>query len=145
MSRATNIAGIVIVVLVACALVGYSLFIDRVVRRTYQARVALDGKEPFGAIHPSDPDRVILYRKGWNGVTCFDVFSSKELPERLSPQNGHLVTVEYDTFNNFGNVRAYNVHSIDGLILANGDHVIRPDFAASAGVAGNSKSTNDCW
>jgi len=145
MSRAANIAGIVIVVLVACAFVGYSLFIDRVVRRTYQARVALDGKEPFGPIHPSDPDSVILYRKGRNGVTCFDAFSSKELHERLSHQNGQLVTVEYDTFNDFGKVRGYNVHSIDGIILANGYHVFRPDFAGAAGVAGNSNSTNDCW
>jgi|SRR5579863_3132221 len=145
MTRTANITWIATAVLVGCAFVGYSVFIDRVVRRTYQARVALDGKEPFGAIHPSDPDSVILYRNGRNGVTCFDAFSSKELHERLSPQNGQLVTVEYDTFNNFGHVRAYNVHSVDGLILANGDHVIRPEFAASAGVAGNSKSTTDCW
>ena len=145
MSRTSNATWIVLVVLVGCAFIGYLLFIDRVVRRTYQARVSLDGKEPFGPIHPSDPDSVILYRKGRNGVTCFDAFSSKELHDRLSPKNGQLVTVEYDTFNDFGNVRGYNVHSIDGLILAKGYHVSRPDFAASAGVAGNSNSPNDCW
>jgi hypothetical protein len=145
MSRTANITWIVIVVLVGCTFIGYLLFIDRDVRRTYQARVALDGKEPFGPIYPSDPDSVILYRKGRNGVTCFDAFRSKELHDRLSPKNRQLVTVEYDTFNDFGKVRGYNVHSIDGLILANGYHVLRPDFAASAGVAGNSNSTNDCW
>jgi hypothetical protein len=145
MNRRANVAWIVIAVLFGCAFIGYLLFKDRIIRRTYQARVALDGKEPFGPVYPSDPDSVILYRAGRNGVTCFDAFRSKELHERLLPKSGHLVAVEYDTFNDFGEVRAYNVHSIDGIILANGYHVFRPDFAGSAGVAGNSNSTNDCW
>jgi hypothetical protein len=145
MSRRAKTAWIVIVVFVGCAVIGYDVFIDRVVRRSYQAHIALDGKEPFGPVYPSAPDSVILYRRGRNGVTCFDAFRSKELHDRFSPKNGQLVTVEYDTFTDFGKVRGYNVHSIDGLILGNGYHVSRPDFAASAGVAGNSNSTDDCW
>jgi hypothetical protein len=136
---------IVIVVLTGCAFVGRSVFIDRVVRRVYPARVALDGKEPFGPIYPSAPDSVIVYRKGRNGVTCFDAFRSKELHDRLSPKNGRLVTVEYDTLNYFGEVRGYDVRSIDGFFLADGYHVFRPDFVASAGVAGNGNSRADCW
>jgi hypothetical protein len=140
-----NLTWVVTVVLVGCAFLGYGLFINRVVRRTYQTRIALDGKEPFGPIYPSTPDSVILYRSGRNGITCFDAFRSKELHDRFSPKNGQLVTVEYDTFNDFGKVRGYNVHSIDGFILGNGYQVSRPDFAASAGVAGNSNSRSDCW
>ena len=145
MSRTTRTISVVAVVMVVGALIGYLLFIDRVVRRTYQARVALDGKEPFGPVYPSEPESVVLYRQGRNGATCFDAFRSKELHDLLSPKNGQPVTVEYDTFNDFGKVRGYNVHSIDGFILANGYHVSRPDFAASAGVAGSSASTSDCW
>jgi hypothetical protein len=136
----------VIAALIGCAFIGYLLLIDRAATRSYQALVAVDGKEPFGPIYPSDSiDSVILYRGGRNGVTCFDAFRSKELHDRLSPKNGQLVTVEYDTFSDFGKVRGYNVRSIDGIILANGYHVSRPDFAGSAGVVGNSNSTNDCW
>jgi hypothetical protein len=79
---------------------------------------------------------------------CFNAFHSKDLHDRLSARNGQLVTVEYDTFSDFGKVRGYNVHSVDGMVLANGYHVLRDDFAASAGVAGTgpgSAGEDDCW
>ena len=65
--------------------------------------------------------------------------------DRLLSKNGPIVTVEYDTFSDFGKVRGYNVGSVDGIRLANGYHVLRPDFAASAGIVGNSTSNDDCW
>jgi hypothetical protein len=145
-SRKVNIKWLVLAALIGCAFLGYLLFIDRAATRTYQAYVAVDGKEPFGPIYPSDAlDSLILYRRGRNGVICFDAFRSNELHDRFSSRNGQLVTVEYDTASDFGKVRGYNVRSIDGIVLANGYNVLRPDFAASAGVVGNSTSTYDCW
>jgi hypothetical protein len=138
---------IAIVVLIACAVGAYLLFIDRQVTRTYQAYVALDGKGPPDLIGaPWDgPDGVVLYRNGRHRVVCFDGFHSKELHDRLSPEVGQPVTVEYDTFNDFGKVRGYNVRSVDGFQLASGYHVFKPEFAASAGSVGNSVSSDDCW
>jgi hypothetical protein len=139
---------LILTALIACLVVGYLRFIDRAGRRTYQNFVALDGKDPLFTDPPWDgPDTVVLYRTGRNDVICFDAFYSKELHDRLSAKNGKLITVEYDTFNDFGKVSGYNVHSVDGLILANGSHVLH-DFREVAGVRANgpgSAGSDDCW
>ena len=137
---------LILTVLISCFLVAC----DRVSRKTYQANVALNGKGPLGIADPpwDGPDAVVLYRTGRNGVICFDAFHSKELHDRLSAKNGQSVTVEYDTFSDFGRVRGYNVHSVDGMVLANGYHVLREDFAATAGAArtgAGSIGKDDCW
>jgi hypothetical protein len=139
--------GNAIAVLIGCVLIGYLLVIDRPATKNYQAYVALDGKGPWGLTDPpwDGPDAVVLHRSGRNGVVCFDAFHSKELHDRLSSKNGQPVMVEYDTFSDFGKVRGYNVRSVDRIMLAKGYHVLRPEFAASAGVVGNSDSTDDCW
>jgi hypothetical protein len=123
---------------------------NRASRKTCQANVALNGKGPLGIADPpwDGPDAVVLYRTGRNGVICFDAFHSMELHDRLLTKNGQPVTVEYDTFSDFGRVRGYNVHSVDGMVLANGYHVFRSDFAASAGAARKgpgSADRDDCW
>ena len=132
-----------IVIVIAFMVIGGLLMVHRAGRRTYQDYVALDGKGPPILIVPRSegPDDVLLYRVGRNGVICYDVFSSRELHDYLSPKNGHLVTVEYNTFSDFGKVRAYNVHSVDGKVFANG-------LAGGAGVAkegSGSASGDDCW
>jgi hypothetical protein len=125
-------------------------FVDRLTTKTYQANVALDGKGPWPFNDPSSDgsDAVFLYRNGRNGVVCYDGFDSKELHDFLLSKNGQSVTVEYDTFTDFGKVRGYNVHSVDGKILANGYHVLKPEFASSTGVAragSGTASGEDCW
>lgn len=137
---------LILTVLIACLIVGC----DTVSRKTYEARVALNGKGPLDITGPpwNGPDAVVLYRTGRNGVICFDAFHSKDLHDRFSAKNGQLVTVEYDTFSDFGRVRGYNVHSVDGMVLANGYHVLRDDFAGAAGVARKgpgSAGPDDCW
>ncbi len=154
MNRRVNWKPIAIALLVACAFVCYLLFIDRADRRTYQAYVALDGRGPRDLLDPpwDAPDAVVLYRRGRNGVVCYDGFHSKDLHDRLSAKNGQPVTVEYDTFSDLGKVRGYNVHSVDGIILANGYHVLRQDFAGSAGIVASKREDgtfsggeSDCW
>jgi hypothetical protein len=132
----------------ACAFIVYFLFVDRAGRKTYQAQVALDGKTPWGPFNPRSadpPDTVVVYRSVGNGVICFDAFHSKGLHDALSSKNGQTVTVEYDTFSDFGRVRGYNVHSVNGVVLANGYHVLRPEFGAISGVVGNTNSDQACW
>src|SRR5476651_2084513 len=123
---------LLVAVLFGCGFIGCNV----TARKTYQEYVAVDGKGPSGQAGPpwDGQDAVILYRTGRNGVVCFNAFHSKDLQNRLSAKNGKLVTVEYDTFSDFGKVRGYNVHSVDGIILANGDHVLRDDFAPSGGI-----------
>jgi hypothetical protein len=149
MKRATSWR-LIVVILIAFLVAGYLRFIDRPGRRTFQSYVALNGKGPMGiADAPWDgADGVVLYRTGRNGVICYDGFHSKDLHDRLAAKNGQPVTVEYDTFSDFGKVNGYNVHSIDGMILANGTHLLRDDYAASAGSASEgagSHGGDDCW
>lgn len=134
---------------VTCAFATDRLFTNKAAIRTYQAFVALDGKGPSSIVGPSEgPEDVVLYRTGRNGVICYDVFHSKELHDYLLARNGQMVTAEYDTFSDFGKVRGFNVHSVDGKVLANGYHVLRKDFASGAGVAREGPGSargSDCW
>lgn len=121
-------------------------------RRTDQAYVALSGQEPFGPLNapsPDPPDTVVLYRTGRDGATfCYNAFYSEELHKALLPKDGKQVTVVYDTFSDFGKVTGYNVHSVDGIVLANWLHVLKPEFAAIAGVARRGPGTasgDACW
>ena len=147
--RDTNRTGTLIAFSLAALLVVPYLLLNRPTLKTYQCSVALDGKEPFGAIYPEGSNSVVLYRRGRHGVTCFDAFHSKKLHERLSPKDGQVITVEYDTFYQFGKVKGYNIHSVDGFILANGAQVSEPEFTSWGGVAatGNQTEANgdDCW
>lgn len=63
------------------------------------------------------------------------------------PKSGQKVVVEYNVFSDFGKERGYNVRSVDGLILANGEHVVR-DFERSGGrilgTGDTQSSTDDC-
>jgi hypothetical protein len=121
-------------------------FVDRRDTKTYRAYVSLDGKDLWRL--SDGPDSVVLYRSGRNGVVCYDGFHSKELYDYLLSKNGQSVTVEYDTFTDFGKVRGYNVRSVDGKMLANGDHVLKPEFAGGAGVmkaGAGTASGEDCW
>lgn len=124
--------------------------VDRHVVKSYQMYVAMDGKGPQGLTDPpwDGPDVVVLYRRGRNGVICFDAFHSNELHDFLFSKNGQPVTVEYDTFSDFGKVRGYNVRSVDRKILANGYHLLKPEFGSSAGSTSTGEGTtsgDDCW
>ena len=146
MKRRAIIFGVVIV----CLVLGYMRFINRPGRKTYQAYIAMNGQGPMAITHaPWDgADAVVLYRTGRNGVICYDGFHSKDLHDRLLAKSGQPVTVEYDTFSDFGKVRGYNVHAVDGIVLANGYHVLREDYAATAGIAiegQGSAGESDCW
>jgi hypothetical protein len=130
---------IVTVVLIGSSVMAFWLLTDRHARRTYQVHVALDRYEEW-----KGPDVVVLYRTGRDGVVCFDAFRWKDLHDHLSAKNGQVVTVEYETFSDFGKVRGYNLRSVDGMILANDN---KP-FTASSGVISDgpgSAGESDCW
>ena len=143
-SRSLILVGVV----VGCVLILNHYFVDRAGRRTFQDYVALDGREPWDPEPSAPPGTVTIYRTGRGGTICYEVFHSHELHDDLLSKNGQLVTVEYDTFSDFGRLRAYNVHSIDGIVMANGYYVLRSDFEGISGVfrVGTGIASEDyCW
>jgi hypothetical protein len=121
------------------------LFTNKTTVRTYQMYVAVNGHAPWGEVGPERSDGsapVVLYRRVGNSY-CYDAFQSEELRQRLAPKDGHTITVEYNIFSDFGKERSYNVRSIDGLLLANGQHIVR-DFERFGGqILGNGDSPPD--
>ncbi len=124
---------------VTCAFATDRLFTNKVAIHTYQMYVAIDGHAPWGDVgpewsHGSLP--TVLYRSRGDSY-CYDAFQSEELRQRLASKDGHTVAVEYNIFSGFGKERSYNVRSVDGLLLNNGQHAIR-DFERFGGqILGN--------
>jgi hypothetical protein len=124
-------------------------FTNRVSTKTYQVYFALEGHAPWGDVGPEGPDRsppVVLYRQFAKGY-CYDAFQSEELHRRLIAENPHTVMIVYNIFSDFGEERSYNVKSVDGVLLAEGQKVIR-DWERSGGhILGDgeiSTSTDPC-
>jgi hypothetical protein len=73
---------------------------------------------------------------------CFDAIFSPELKTQLTATNRPVITVDYNLFKDFGRVRGYNVHSVDGMVFNNGDRIVRSEGSAAYG--GRSGSVVDC-
>jgi hypothetical protein len=133
-------------------LIGFALpGCEKTVTRRYQAWIALDRKGPpgFTQLSSNAPGAVLLYRYGQNGTLCYDVLP-ESLHDRLSSKDGKAVTAEYDTFSSYfgSKVHGYNVRSVDGIILANGNRRLRDDYIGGGGVARlgpGTASGDDCW
>ena len=113
--------------LVLCSFVIDRSFTNKVTVRTNQMYVAVDGHAPWGDVGPEwsdDSAPIVLYRRVGNDY-CYDAFKSEELRRRLLPRNGQTVTVEYNLFSDFGKEHSYNVRSVDGLLLSEGQHKVR--------------------
>jgi hypothetical protein len=121
------------------------LFTNQVAIHSYQMYVALNGHAPWGDVGPESPNGsapIVLYRRVGNSY-CYDAFQSEELRQRLAPKDGYTTTVEYNIFSDFGKERSYNVRSVDGLLLANGQHTVR-DFERFGGqILGNGYDSHD--
>jgi hypothetical protein len=64
---------------------------------------------------------------------------------RLAQEDGHTVSVEYNIFSDFGKERSYNVRSVDGILLNNGDHVIKDAERFSGEIQGSGNKAATCW
>jgi hypothetical protein len=103
------------------------LFTSKVRVKTFQMSIALDGKAPWGVVGPEWQDGtppLVLYRQV-NGSYCYTAFKSQELRDRLAQKHSDTVTVEYNVFSDFGRVHSYNVRSVDGVLLQDGQHVVK--------------------
>ena len=89
--------------------------------------VAINGHAPWGDVGPQWSGNslpIVLYRRLGDSY-CYDAFQSEELRQRLSSKDGRTVEVEYNVFSDFGKERSYNVRSVDGLLLNEGQRTVR--------------------
>lgn len=55
-----------------------------------------------------------------------------------------MVTVEYNVFSDFGRTRSYNVRCVDGVVLHDGDRVVKDAERFSREMLIDNFSSN-CW
>jgi len=123
------------------------LFTKKVVIRAYQVGVAIEGNAPWGMVGAEWSDGakpVVLYRRVGDSY-CYVAFKSDELRQRLASRHADSVPMEINVFKDFGTERAYNVRSVDGLLLADGQHVVKDAERFGGRISGPSNSSNECW
>lgn len=132
---------------VTCAFATDRLFTNKVAVHSHQMFVVIDGHAPWGDVYDGGTtEPIVLYRRVGAGY-CYVAFDSDELRKRLLIKNGQTVLVEYNIFSDFGNERGYNVRSVDGLLLANSEFVVRDYWRSGGRILGpgdTQSSTDDC-
>jgi hypothetical protein len=63
-----------------------------------------------------DQTKVVIYRQD-HDATCYDALYSNELASYLASLKKTEIHVQYEVFYDFGKSRAYNVRSIEGMII----------------------------
>jgi hypothetical protein len=132
---------------VASAFVVDKRFTNKVSTKTYEMHVALDGRAPWGEVGPEAPDGtapIVLYRPFGRGY-CYDAFQSDELRRRLIAEHPQTVTIVYNIFSDFGRERSFNVRSVDGVQLAEGQSVLREWQGGQIMGEGEITSTSTDW
>lgn len=145
-SRRWKIPLIISLAYLATAFCTDRLFTSKVKVKTFQMSVALDGKVPWGKVSPEWDDGtppLVLYRDV-NGSYCYTAFRSQELRERLAQKRSDAVRVEYNVFSDFGRTRSYNVRSVDGVLLHDGEHVVK-DAERFSGEMLMDNFSSHCW
>jgi hypothetical protein len=137
-NRLQAIALTISLAFLATAFCADRLFTDKVKVRAFQMSIALDGKTPWGQV---GNDELVLYREV-NGSYCYTAFESKELHDRLLLKQS--TTVEYNVFSDFGHTGAYNVRSVDGVVLHDGERVVKDAERFSGEMLVDNYSSH-CW
>ena len=131
----------------AAAFCADRLFTNKVSIKTFQMSVALDGKAPWGEVGPEWQDGtapIVLYRRVGTSY-CYTAFKSQELHDRLAQKHSNTATVEYNVFSDFGRERSYNVRSVDGVVLADGKHVVKDVERFGGQMLTDGSPAPNCW
>lgn len=126
-------------------------FTNRVVIRSYEVNVSLDGSVPWGTVGREWDDAIkptVAYRRVKDGY-CYVAFKSEEIRDRLALEHRTTVPMQVNIMEDFGNERGYNVRSVDGLLLADGPTVVKDaerfgGHILDPGIITTS-STDTCW
>lgn len=111
-------------ILLACAFATDRAFTDklRIHAREVQWSVGGDGPIP-GREMANRERRVVLYFRQPHAV-CYDALYSNVIASHLLTVNRPSVHVEYNTFYDFGRQRGYNIRSIEGIVLNQGERPV---------------------
>lgn len=124
------------------------LFTNKVLIRSYQVKIALDGDAPWGTVGPEwsgNEKPIVLYRQAGESY-CYVAFNSDELRNLLANKNGRAVEMQMNIFKDFGREHAYNVRSVDGVLLASGHRVVKDAERFGGQILGPSGSSSEnCW
>ncbi len=145
-SRGWRIPLIISLVYVAAAFGTDRLFTSRVKIVTFQMKVLLNGRAPWGQVVPDWNDGtppLVLYREE-DGSFCYTVFRSRELLDHLAQRHTDTIAVEYNVISDFGHTHSYNVRSVDGILLADGQHVFKDAERFNGGMLVDNFSS-PCW
>ena len=146
-SRHWKVPLFISLVFLATAFCTDRLFTNKVTIKTFQMGLALDGKAPWGDVGPQGKDGtlpIVLYRRIGTSY-CYVALESQELRDRLAAKRGDTVTVEYNVFSDFGRERSYNVRSVDGILLHNGEYVVKDAERFGGQILGDGGRTPNCW
>jgi len=113
-------------VLVLTSLAVDRLFTNKLAVHSYQMSWSASGVAPWGDIELGQTGQppVLVYRRNQHGY-CYDAVFSSELKARLIGSNKSTITVEYNTFRDFGQQKSYNIRDVDGLVFNDDNRVIR--------------------
>jgi hypothetical protein len=120
-------------------------FTNKVKVHGFEMNWAVGSGDPMGA----GPDakegqrKVVIYRKDGT-TTCYDAIYSNELADHLQHLQKPIVHVEYEVFYDFGKDRAYNVRSIEGLLITREGHPVLRTADGFGGAIENGTSTGTC-
>jgi hypothetical protein len=104
------------------------LFTNKLAVHSYQMSWSANGIAPWGQVQLGQGGQtpILVYRRVQHGY-CYDAVFSSELKTRLTGSNNPTITVEYNTFTDFGRERGYNIRSVDGLVFNDTHRVIREE------------------
>jgi len=120
-------------------------FTNKIKVHTFEMSWAIGINDPLGT-GPESVDgqtKVVVYRRD-QGFTCYDSIYSNELAQYLERNHNPTVRVEYEVFYDFGKDRAYNVRSIDGLLITKEGHPVLQTKDGFGGTIGNGNVTGAC-
>lgn len=87
--------------------------------------------------------KVTVYRED-RGSTCYDSIYSNELAEHLRRIKKPKIHVEYEVFYDFGKSRAYNIRSVEGMLINKEGRPVLHGAGGEGGMIGYPNSTGEC-
>jgi hypothetical protein len=120
-------------------------YTNKIQVHSFEMNWAVGKNDPFetGSESLDGQIKVTVYRQD-RGSTCYDSIYSNELAKYLERIRKPTIHVEYELFYDFGKSRAYNVRSIEGMVITKEGYPVLHAAGASGGIIGDASSTGGC-
>jgi hypothetical protein len=120
-------------------------FTNKVQLHDYEMNWSVGSNDPLN----TGPDmiqgqtKVVIYRKDGDS-TCYEALYSNELANYLATFKKARVHVQYEVFYDFGKSRAYNVRSIEGMIVTRDTRPVLKVADSQGGTIQGPNATGQC-